>query len=388
MRNKFCILVGNPKAFKGFFEGQLKYLSQEFSIVGIANSSISSDLVNREEGIPIINVNIERKISIFKDIISLIQLCLVFIKIRPRIVHTNTPKVSLIGMLASFLTIVPVRIYVCHGIRYQGASGRFKSLLKAMEKITCKLATHIICVSKSVQDKLISDGMASKTKTHIINNGSINGVNPNLLCKMASSSECISLKKRISFSSDDFVFCYVGRLVKDKGINELIIAFKRIIEEGRKAKLLLVGPLEYEIDPLREETINYINNNENIHITGWIDDISPYMYLSDIIVLPSYREGLSTTLLEAGALGKPSITTTAIGCKDVITDGYNGIIIPNSIDTSENICINGLYDAMIWAMSQDKAILYKMGLNAKQFVRDNFNRNDIWRESLKFYKSL
>ncbi len=269
----------------------------------------------------------EREIALLKDIWGLICFISYFLRQQPDIVHGNTPKGSLLSMLASWLTRVPVRIYMCHGLRYQGCNGFKRRLLMFMEKVSCFCATDIICVSKGVKDVLKHDGITAKDPV-VIWNGSVSGIdiekfNPN------KDYDKIGLRNKCGLSETDFVLTFIGRIVKDKGIDELVKAYKVLKSRYSDLRLLLVGPLETTANVISKETINEINNNDGIIAVGRQSNIPAYLAISDLFVFPSYREGFGLSLMEAGAMGVPSIASNIIGCNEVVIEGENGILIPS-----------------------------------------------------------
>lgn len=385
MKKKICFIVGNPQAFHGFFEGQLRFLSSDFNVCGIANEGEWIKKTENNEGIKIYINKIERKISPLKDFISILSTFFLLRKINPDIIHANTPKVGLVSMISGKMACIKTRIYMCHGLRYQGANGLFRHILKLFEKISCLLATHVVCVSQGVKDCLIKDGICNSAKLYVVNKGSINGFDPKLLIYKLSDDRKNSIKSECGIPNNSIIYCFIGRLVKDKGVNQLVKAFVQFCNEYHNAHMLLVGSYEQDIDPIEEITQSMIEQCQNIHAIGWQDNITPYLCISDIFVLPSYREGLSTTLLEAGSLCKPSITTNVTGCNDIIVNGFNGILIDDPKEKDEILIINQLKDAMRFFINCPMATKDSMGLRAREFVVNNYSREMLWNKYREFY---
>ena len=280
-------------------------------------------------------------------------------------------------MVAAWLTRRPVRIYMCHGLRYQGTEGRLRKLLMTMEKITCACATHVVSVSKGVANVMTQDGLCPKEKMRVVGYGSAGGVdieryNPNPIES--------NVRHELEIPEDGFVFTFVGRIVKDKGINELISAFNNINQKYPNAHLLLVGPIESVQNPVDESTFRTIEKNENIHAVGMQKDVRPYLKASDAFVLPSYREGFGMVLIEAGAMGLPCITTDITGCNEIIVPGENGAII-------EPRNMKALRDEMEkWVSNPD--MVKKMASNARNMVSERYDSRIVRDHYFEFYKSL
>lgn len=378
-------MVGNPHAFHGFFDGQLRYLSSNFEVFGLANKGEWIRKTEECEGIKIFENNIERNISPLKDIVSFFKTAHILKKLKPDMIHANTPKVGLVGILAGKFAGIKTRVYMCHGLRYQGASGIFKRILMFCEKITCKTATHVICVSHSVRESLLKDGICSLNKTFVVRQGSVCGCKEEMLNYILDQNIAQKIKMQLGILDDgSFIFCFIGRIVLDKGIKELVSAFKNLSDDCNKVHLIIVGSIDSDNSPTLTETLKTIESTTNIHHVGWQDDIKPFITISDVIVLPSYREGLSTTLIEAGALGKPAITTNVTGCKDIIKNKYNGLLIdsPHEKDTTE--IISQLERSMKSLYKAPKETLSQYGNNAKYFIKENFDKKKLWEA----YKDL
>ncbi|HTO35221.1 MAG TPA: glycosyltransferase, partial [Flavobacterium sp.] len=189
-----------------------------------------------------------------------------------------------------------------------------------------------------------------------------------------------NLKNSLEIQPEDFVFIFVGRIVKDKGINELISAFSSFSSlRGTKqsAKLLLVGNYERELDPLLPETEKIIDTNPNIITTGYQQDVRPYFAVSDCLVFPSYREGFPNVVMQAGAMGLPSIVTNINGCNEIIINQKNGIIIP--VKNTEEL---------IQAMLLNSEKYQALKKESRNMITSRYEQKVVWNEILKEYRSL
>ena len=377
MKKKFFITTTIPGTLN-FFKGNLAYLNKTFDVYAISSQKEELEKIGKRESVRTYYIPMIRPISLLRDVFCLFQFIWLFLKERPDIVHGNTPKASMLSMVAAKLTGVKVRIYMCHGLRYQGTAGKMRWLLMQMEKLTCACATEVICVSKGVRDTLIKDGLCEINKAVVIHYGSAAGLdlerfNVNLI-------DYTDVRKELEIAPTDFVFIFVGRIVKDKGVNELVNAFVKLQALKHSIHLILIGQEERDLNPISNESRKHIETNKNIHALGYQDDIRPYLLESNAFVFPSYREGFGMVLLEAGALGLPCITTDISGCNEIIIPGENGEIIPVRNE-------NALYQKMKEWVNQPEKIAY-MAEKARKLVENRFEQRVVWNALLEEYKRL
>lgn len=377
MRRKIIRVTTVSTSLDALLKGQLKFLGKYYDVVGVASDVGTLENVSKRENIRTINVSIQREINIKKDIKSLISLIKLLRKEKPNIVHANTPKGSLLSMVAAWITRVPHRVYTVTGLRFETTSGRFRRLLILMEKITCACATKVIPEGDGVKETLIREEITKKPLQKILN-GNINGIDLNYFNR---SSSIVQTAMNIKSPTDAFTFCFVGRIVKDKGINELVNAFNMLNKEHKKTHLILVGPFEKELDPVEPQTEELISNHENISLVGYQNDIRPYLAASDAFVFPSYREGFPNVVLQAGAMELPSIVTDINGCNEIIIDGENGKIIPPQ-DTM------ALYKAMKYFVEHKDDLVKHMATNARPMIESRFDQKMVWNAILDMYNSL
>ena len=321
---------------------------------------------------------VTRSVTILKDI-KAIKKTIKYIKSNNiDIVVGHTPKGALIGMIAGYLAKVPQRIYFRHGLVYETSIGVKKNILMFLDKISAKLATKVVCVSPSVYKRSLEDNLNSKRKQLVLHKGTCNGINVNRFNRSNIDEDVINaLKKRYNLSNE-YIIGYVGRLVLDKGIVELVNAFLDFNKKHKDSKLLLVGMLEKR-DALPKETVNIITSHPDIINTGYIDnsEIESYYALMNIFVLPSYREGFPTSVLEASSMGLPVITTKATGCIDSIVNGKTGLFMEFSSKS--------LYDLLV-KLYENRTLGTQLGKRGRLFVVENFRQEIIWSEIEKLYK--
>lgn len=369
-----------PISLNILLKGQLRFLSQYFTIVGISSPGQELDIVHEREGVKTIAINIERSISPIKDIVSLLRLYRHFKKEKPDIVHSITPKAGLLSMIAAKYAGVPIRMHTFTGLIFPSRNGIMQSVLIKMDQLLCWSATNIYPEGNGVMQDLIQYNITKKP-LRVLANGNVNGIDINHFSAV-EVSECKKekLRKELGLEDLDFVYIFVGRLIKDKGINELIAAFDNISKTNKNVKLLLVGPFEEELDPLSDVTMRKIQSNPHIIHVGWQSDVRPYFAVADALVFPSYREGFPNVVMQAGAMGLPSIVSNINGCNEIIKNNENGIIIPPKD-------INALENAMLgWV--QDQEFYTKLKKSAREMIVSRYEQSVVWEAILEEYNHL
>lgn len=323
-------------------------------------------------------VDILRKISIIKDIKAVLATARYIKEIKADVVTGHTPKGGLIAMMAAFITRVPVRIYFRHGLVYETSHGVKRSLLINIDRFASILATKVICVSPSVAKRSLEDKLNPVSKQMVLLNGTCNGIDVERFNRDKINIEVINkLKSGYGIRDGEFVIGFTGRLVRDKGIIELVRAYRKLHEKYDNVRLLLVGMFETR-DALPEDVVKIIQDDSCIIKAGYIDysEIEKYYALMNVYVLSSYREGFPTSVLEASSMKIPVITTRATGCIDSILDEETGLFVGH--DEEE------LYTALL-RLYNDEKDRKRLGDNGRDFVVTNFNQSNIWKEIEKLY---
>lgn len=292
-------------------------------------------------------------------------------------------------MIAGKLAGVKHRIYTVTGLRYQGASGLFRFLLMSMERISCACATKVIPEGNGVKEALYHDGITKKN-LKVILNGNINGIdvdyfNPSLFTPNQRTNDKFTggkddIRKDLGLSRDDFVFVFIGRIVRDKGMNELASSLKALQQTCSYIKFLLVGRFETNMDSLSSENESFLKNSQNVIYVGYQADVRPFLIAADALVFPSYREGFPNVVLQAGAMGLPSIVTDINGCNEIIAEGVNGKIIQPKDEKA-------LYDMMMYFVSEPSEVK-KMGAKCRSLIVKRYEQGAVWNAILEMYKSL
>ena len=375
-----------PISFKVLLKGQLRFMaSNGFDVKGVSSEGDELKEVIENEGIVMEAINMSRKITPFQDLKSLWEMWNFLRKEKPQIVHTHTPKAGIIGMLAARLAGVPHRLHTVAGLPLMEATGIKRKILNFVEKLTYSSATRVYPNSKGLYDFILQNNFTQSNKLKIIANGSSNGINTTFFSlAQVSEIERVTLREKLNIQPDDFVFVFVGRIVSDKGINELIKAFSELQtaenNELTGIKLLLVGGLESDLDPLNPETLAEINQNKDIISAGFQQDVRPFFAISDALAFPSYREGFPNVVMQAGAMGLPSIVSDINGCNEIIVEGENGLIIP-----SKNV--EKLKEKML-TLARDKNVYVKLKEHRRRMIENRYEQSVVWNALLEEYEGL
>lgn len=326
-----------------------------------------------------IPIDISRNINPLKDLKAIYQLYRFIKKNEINTVVGHSPKGGMVAMISAYLSGISNRIYFRHGIFYETSKGIKQFIFKNVDRISGTLATKVVCVSNAVAERSVIDNLNKSSKNFLLGKGTCNGVDTlhRFNRENYSLAQILNLRQKYSIKDNDRVVGFVGRLVHDKGIDELIQAWQIIKQKNQNVKLILVGPLE-ERDSILEETKKTILEDATIIFTDYCKDAAPLYNLMDIFILPTYREGFPTVVLEASAMELPIVITKATGCEEAIIENETGIFIENNTES--------IADGIQYYL--DNTIMAKEhGTNGRIFVEKNFQQEKIWdiiHDTLKY----
>jgi glycosyltransferase involved in cell wall biosynthesis len=361
-------------------EGQIGFLARNgFRLDMICSPGPRLESM-REKGAMPWPVSMKREIAVANDILSLWRLWRLFRVIRPDIVVAGTPKAGLLGTVAARFAGVPHVEYMLHGLRFETAAGIKRRVLKGAEWIACHAANSVRCVSPSLSARIVALGLASAARCVVIRNGTSDGVPIERFTPAAQfRSEVEQLRQELAIPQDASVIGFVGRMTRDKGIQELYEAFRQLQRIHHGLRLLLLGDFEPG-DPVPAWLRNRIEADPAVIRTGFVNDAEHYYRVMDVMAVPTYREGFPTALLEAQSASVPVVTTDATGAIDAIVDGETGLRVPVH-DTNSLACA---LDRLLG----DPQLRNRMGAAGRLWVERNFRREDVWQGILAHYRTL
>lgn len=356
--------------------GRLRRLRESgFRVFLVSSPGELLDSTAAAEHVEAVAIPMQRTIAPLADLVSLARLCRLLWQIKPAIVEFSTPKAGLLGSVAAALCRVPRRVYMLRGLKLETAQGLKRCILWAAERLAAACSHHVLCNSESLRAKGISLRLAPACKLHLLGAGSSNGVNVDRF----SPGPC-SCRPRLGLAPDDFVIGFVGRLTRDKGLPELIEAFKMIESIKSSARLLLVGWFDASEDSLGPELRARIERHPRIHLTGFVPDAAEYYRAMDLMVLPTWREGFPNSVLEAAATGIPVITTHSTGSCDSVVPEVTGLLVPPG-------CVEAIVEAVLTLLKHPERRL-RMGRDARAWVMKNYATERVLDRTVEFYKSL
>ena len=367
-----------PVSLVVLLRGQLQFMSQFYEVLAVSSKGAELDLLESQSGLRISEVNMTRKITPFKDLAALWNLYRLLKREKPEMVHTHTPKAGLLGMLAAQLAGGPVRLHTVAGMPLLERQGLIRKVLVVAEKLTYMCATRVYPNSQAMMQLIESHRYCSPKKLKVIGNGSSNGIDTSIFDPQLFTSQVKhDTRASLGIFADDIVYCFIGRMVADKGVKELVEAFVKINHHNRSTKLLLIGPFENDLDPLDQSTVDKILNHPSIIWKDFQADVRPFLSISDIFVFPSYREGFPNVVMQAGAMNLPCIVTNINGSNEIIHQEENGIIVP--VKNSK-----ALQDAME-QLTHNPALRKTLSMNARQMIVSRYDQHYVMNELLKEY---
>ena len=382
MNNKRLIRITTvPISLDKLLDGQLRFMSRFYDLTAMSSEKPYLEKVGEKEGVATFYLDLTRKITPLKDVGAVWKLYRFLKKNKTFIVHTHTPKAGIVGMLAAKLAGVPHRLHTVAGLPLLETTGTKRKILDVVEKMTYWCATRVYPNSYGLMEIIKQNKYCPAVKLKVLANGSSNGIDTRRFSAgHFSAVQNTVLKKSLGIGEEDFVFIFVGRLVGDKGINELVAAFDGLSRDNNKVKLLLVGPSENHLDPLKKVTEQIISANKNIIAAGYQSDVRPYFAISDALAFPSYREGFPNVVMQAGAMGLPSVVSNINGCNEIISDGENGLIIPVKDE-------NALRNAMR-RFIDERDFFGSLCANARARILNLYEQNVVWEAILAEYRTF
>ncbi|ABS26832.1 glycosyl transferase group 1 [Anaeromyxobacter sp. Fw109-5] len=353
-----------------FLAGQPRFLSRRgWEVFAVSSPGEGLGRFAAAEGIASRAVAIERRIAPLRDIVSLLRLGTTLRRLRPDVVDAHTPKGGLLGILAAWMTGVPIRIYHLHGLVYVTSRGLRRRLLLSVEKLTAALSTRVLCVSRSLAEVAMRDGIAPPAKLGVVLSGSINGVDTARFAP-PTQAERQAARRALGLPADARVIGFVGRVTREKGIVELEAAWRTLRRDLPDVRLVLVGPLERQ-DPVPPAVAASLRNDPRVLMVGFEWDTPRYFRAMDVLALPSYREGFGVVSIEAAAMGLPVVASRIPGCLDAVLDGVTGTLVRPGDDRA--LC------SALLAYLADPELRARHGEAGRARVLREFQQERLWR---------
>lgn len=375
------MITDQPEGTRFFQQDQLVFLTENgWDVTVISSPGSWLDSLTHETNIAVIPVKMARNVSPLWDVFALVRIAAAIYRIKPDLVSAGTPKAGLLGMVAAKLLRVPARVYFLRGLRLETERGALRALLNATEKLASYCANRIVCVSRSLRDRYLELNLTTAAKVCLLGNGSSNGIDPSLYEPTEQRRLAgLEIRRTYNIEPTDVVIGYVGRLAKDKGGKDLLMAFELVKEKIANAHLLIVGDCD------KSSTLSFkeralLAEDPAIHVTGFLRDVSWHYHAIDILAFPSHREGFPRVPLEAAASQIPIVAYSATGTVDAVRHNHTGLLSP--VGSYQLLADNLL------AYATDSGRRRKHGLNAQKRAIEEFHYKLVWDRLLELYRDL
>ena len=380
-RPRLLVVVTHPMSASLLMRGQLEFLvSRGFDVAVVASPGPELDEVAAREDVPVFGVPMTREISPLRDLASLFGIVRAIRGFRPAIVSAGAPKGGLLGMLAARLAGTQARVYVLHGLRLETATGVRRRVLAAAERAAAACACTVVCVSESLRARAVGLGVVHEAKATVLGPGSFNGVDVGRFRPgRRQTPEVSRLRVSLALPEGSPVVGFVGRLTRDKGIEDLLTALEVVRERVPNARGLLVGGFE-EGDSLPERVRSRLRADPRVIMTGFVADAAPYYSLMDVLAFPSYREGFGNAPMEAAASGVAVAGYAATGTVDSVRDGVTGTLVP--VGDSRRL------GEAIRSYLEDRDLRLRHGAAARARAEREFRREIVWEGWERFYRGV
>jgi len=370
-----------PISLDKLLHGQLRFMNAYYEVIALSSDKEYLSRVGDREGVRTFPLEMSRKITPIADLLAIIKLFFFLRKEKPLIVHSHTPKAGLVAMIAANLARVPIRLHTVAGLPLMETTGIKRVILNLVEKLTYACATKIYPNSNGLKEIIVEEKFCASSKLKVLGNGSSNGIDIGYFDPVLfTESQNLDLRLSLNIGTSDFVFIFVGRLVSDKGINEMVAAFASHQILHPQSKLLLVGDYEADLDPLTPITLEAIQNNSAILTKGFQADVRPYFALANALIFPSYREGFPNVVMQAGAMGLPCIVTNINGCNEIINEGINGVIV--SVKNTAGLLLS------MNEFVENSQLFYQLQTTSRSMIATRYNQQVIWEAIKNEYDQL
>lgn len=375
---RLCIIATIGKSIQVLYAGRLEFfIANGFEVTVVCASSELDDAI-RARGVRLFTVPFTRAITPLQDLRAFVSLYRFLRREHFDLIEVSTPKAALLGSMAARLARSRPIVHVLHGLAYQGQRGMLGRLLRRSTRIPCAISDVTLSVSPSVRDEACKDGIVDPARIYVLAAGSANGVD---LGRYSPRRRALGAEVRHKYgiAPDAVVIGFVGRMTRDKGIEELALAFRALSAEFPGAVLLLVGDYE-DRDRPADSTIGFLSTCTGMRHVGWQTDVVPFMAAMDVLVLPTYREGLANVLLEAAAMEIPTVTTNATGARDALVDGVTGL----RVGVGNVLALREALASLI----RDAALREVMGRAGRHWVSEHFDQRHVWQLQVEEYRRL
>ncbi|MHB8079041.1 MAG: glycosyltransferase [Candidatus Krumholzibacteriia bacterium] len=378
---RLCIVINPGFALRVCYRGQYGYLlAQGYRLTAVAGPGPEDHAELRRLGVETHVIRMARYPHLLLDTLALVRLWWFFLRHRFEVIQVSTPKASLLGALAARLAGQRRIIYLVRGRPYETMAGWRRRLYAASDRFCCSLAAIVVPVSRSLASSLAAEGICDSAKLRLVGAGSSMGVDLERFRPTgARARQAAALRGELGLPRDAQVVLFVGWLRREKGVEELVRACTQLRRTLPGTHLVLMGD-PHRPDDLSPDTWSMIGREPWIHRLDWRHDTAPVYHLADIVVLPSWREGFPRVVLEAGAAGKPVVTTDAAGCRDAVVPGITGRIVP--VRDADGLAL------AMQELLADRSLRERQGAAAYGRICEEFTQERIWAGHDRLFREV
>lgn len=371
---KLCVIINLALSLTLFRKQWVFWNENGYEVHCIAGPGEDHHETIRNMGVKMHVVYMERYPSPLKDLVSLIKLWWVLLWNRFDLIHISTPKASFLGVIASRLSFHNRIIYLVRGRAYENMTGIKRKMMNACEWLTCHLSTVVMPICHELGEILVKEKLCSPKKIVVVGSGSSAGVSLEKFSRTEENmKEGLVIREQFGIKPADLVILFVGWLRRDKGVNELIHAFKELCKIYPKLHLFFQGEFEYS-DPLDEDVLNYIESNPRVHRRAWSPHPASAYCAADMVAFPSYREGFGNVAMEASAMELPVVASDIMGCRESVKNGITGLLVPKGDAVALEGALKGLID--------DPQLRDRLGQAGRHRVEKEFRQEIVWQGHL------
>jgi glycosyltransferase involved in cell wall biosynthesis len=376
MKKRVVFVTSDLYYVKAFLSRQIKLAAQRYDVTLIVNADPEEAARAIDYCGQVLNFSVSRKISLFRDLASLFRLIAFFIRHRPQVVHSTTPKAGMLAMLAARITGVRFRLHTFTGQVWQTRTGMMRKLLIATDRLTVACASLVLADSHGQLELLTEKGIVDAARAGVLGQGSICGVDPTRF--MANSGTRADMRRQLQIPENTIIFLYMARFTVDKGAIAMADAFARLGKESNlPVHLLMVGPDEEDLTETIHGKLSGVAGKYSL--INYTDTPERYFQCADVFCLPSYREGFPMVLLNAAAAELPVIASRIYGCTDAVVDGETGLLFE-----AGNI---PAFCAHLHALAGSPELRERLGRNARERVEEHFTEEHVNRLLMDVYKT-
>ncbi|HXW04266.1 MAG TPA: sugar transferase [Vicinamibacterales bacterium] len=376
MRPRVCLVASSEMTVRAFLAPQMAAMEERYDLTVVANTRNPHLLAELGRRARLCPVSIVRPISPLRDLAACLSLVRLMRRERFQVVHSMTPKAGLLAMLAARIAGIPVRIHTFTGQVWATRTGAGRAALKALDRLTARCTTLALTDSHSQREFLVREGVASAQDLRVLGQGSVGGVD--LRRFRPDTGVRARVRERLGIPGEAVVLLFLGRLTRDKGVLDLTDAFGLLADDLPDVHLLVAGPDEEDLRTVMQQSC--ARHRARLHLLDFTTEPEQLMAASDVLCLPSYREGFGSVVIEAAAAGLPAVASRIYGVVDAVVEGRTGLLhAPGDV---------AALTEQLRRVACDEPLRRRLGVAAKERAQRDFSQTALIAAMLELLDSL